>query len=132
MAGAPADSEVTIPATDEEIQLMLYHRVIGNPTDMELSDDDPLRGNPRGASDLSERIQYELGHIEEFHYIFFASDRSMRRQNRSASRQVSRKKYRADDGGDEWEDSDRMMRRGRISSRSPDRARARSSGARSS
>eukprot|EP00959_Pyramimonas_sp_CCMP1952_P228626 4780113-Pyramimonas_sp.AAC.1 len=33
---------------------MLYPRVIGNPTDMELIDDDPLRGNPRDAGDLSE------------------------------------------------------------------------------
>eukprot|EP00959_Pyramimonas_sp_CCMP1952_P151323 3166258-Pyramimonas_sp.AAC.1 len=45
VAGAPADSEATIPATDEEIQLMLYPRVIGNPTTTELSDDGPLRGN---------------------------------------------------------------------------------------
>eukprot|EP00959_Pyramimonas_sp_CCMP1952_P091907 1923806-Pyramimonas_sp.AAC.1 len=61
MAGAPADSESTIPAPDEEIQAMLYPRVTGNPTDMELIDDDLLRGNPRDAGDLSERIQYELG-----------------------------------------------------------------------
>eukprot|EP00959_Pyramimonas_sp_CCMP1952_P039980 836095-Pyramimonas_sp.AAC.1 len=57
MAGSPADSEAIIPATEEEIQLILYPRVLGNPTNTELSDDDPLRGNPRDVSDLSERIQ---------------------------------------------------------------------------
>eukprot|EP00959_Pyramimonas_sp_CCMP1952_P230140 4811681-Pyramimonas_sp.AAC.1 len=56
LAGAPADSEATTPATEEEIQWMLYPRFIGYPTNMELSDDDPLRGNPRDVSDLSERI----------------------------------------------------------------------------
>eukprot|EP00959_Pyramimonas_sp_CCMP1952_P041077 858853-Pyramimonas_sp.AAC.1 len=61
MAGAPADSETIIPATEEEMQLMLYPRVLGKPTNMELSDGDPLRGNPRDVSDLSERIQYGLG-----------------------------------------------------------------------
>eukprot|EP00959_Pyramimonas_sp_CCMP1952_P236141 4935055-Pyramimonas_sp.AAC.1 len=54
MAGTPADSESTTPATDEEMQAMLYPRACGNPTDMELIDDDPLRGNPRDAGDLSE------------------------------------------------------------------------------
>eukprot|EP00959_Pyramimonas_sp_CCMP1952_P293326 6134715-Pyramimonas_sp.AAC.1 len=47
MAGAPAESEAIIPATQVEMQLMLYLRVIGNPTNMELSDDGHLRGNPR-------------------------------------------------------------------------------------
>eukprot|EP00959_Pyramimonas_sp_CCMP1952_P147778 3092869-Pyramimonas_sp.AAC.1 len=56
----------------------------------------------------------------------------MSRQQRSASRRVWRKKYRPGDEDDEWEDSDRMISRGRIPGRSPDRARARSSGARSS
>eukprot|EP00959_Pyramimonas_sp_CCMP1952_P060749 1268934-Pyramimonas_sp.AAC.1 len=82
--GAPADSEATIPATDEEIQAMLYPRVIGNPTDMELVDGDPLRGNPRDAGDSSACIQYELGHNEEFQYMSVAPDRSMSRQKRSA------------------------------------------------
>eukprot|EP00959_Pyramimonas_sp_CCMP1952_P199193 4166429-Pyramimonas_sp.AAC.1 len=49
VAGAPADSVSTIPATDEEIHAMLYPRAIGNPTNAELIDDDPLRGNPRDA-----------------------------------------------------------------------------------
>eukprot|EP00959_Pyramimonas_sp_CCMP1952_P311560 6520414-Pyramimonas_sp.AAC.1 len=57
MAGAPADSESTSPATDKEIHAMLYPRVIGNPTNMEVIDDYPRRENPRDASDLSERIQ---------------------------------------------------------------------------
>eukprot|EP00959_Pyramimonas_sp_CCMP1952_P174439 3645584-Pyramimonas_sp.AAC.1 len=72
------------------MQLMLYPRVIGSPTYLELSDGDPLRGSPRDASDLSERIQYELGHREEFQCTFAASDRPMGRRQRSASRQVRR------------------------------------------
>eukprot|EP00959_Pyramimonas_sp_CCMP1952_P065817 1374160-Pyramimonas_sp.AAC.1 len=88
MAGAPADSEATVPA---EIQLMLYPRVIGNPTNMELSDDDPWWGSPRDVCDLSERIQYELGHIEGIQCALVASGRSMSRQGRSASRQFWRR-----------------------------------------
>eukprot|EP00959_Pyramimonas_sp_CCMP1952_P038049 796240-Pyramimonas_sp.AAC.1 len=38
MAGAPADLESTIPATDEEIYAMLYPRAIGHPTNVELID----------------------------------------------------------------------------------------------
>eukprot|EP00959_Pyramimonas_sp_CCMP1952_P255930 5345609-Pyramimonas_sp.AAC.1 len=57
----------------------------------------------------------------------------MSRQKRSTSRPVWRgENYRDDDEDEEREDSDCMMRRGRVPSRSPDRARARSSGARSS
>eukprot|EP00959_Pyramimonas_sp_CCMP1952_P229189 4792071-Pyramimonas_sp.AAC.1 len=51
MAAPPVDSEATAPATEEEVQWMLYPRVIGNPTNMKLSDDDPLRGKPRDAGD---------------------------------------------------------------------------------
>eukprot|EP00959_Pyramimonas_sp_CCMP1952_P315884 6611453-Pyramimonas_sp.AAC.1 len=79
MAEAPADTEVTILATDEEIQAMLYPRATGNPTDMELGDDDPLRGNLRCAGDLSERVHYEFGHNEEFQHTSVASDRPMSR-----------------------------------------------------
>eukprot|EP00959_Pyramimonas_sp_CCMP1952_P077591 1621859-Pyramimonas_sp.AAC.1 len=82
------------------MQLMLYPRVIGRPADMELSDDDPLRENPRDASYLSERIQCEPGHNAEIQYTFVASDRPMSRQKRSASRQTWRKKYRDDDEGE--------------------------------
>eukprot|EP00959_Pyramimonas_sp_CCMP1952_P404762 8482970-Pyramimonas_sp.AAC.1 len=64
---------------------------------MELSDDDDLRGNPRDVLDLSARIQYELGHNGGFQYTLVASDRSMSRQERSASRQFWGRKYRADD-----------------------------------
>eukprot|EP00959_Pyramimonas_sp_CCMP1952_P132887 2778306-Pyramimonas_sp.AAC.1 len=71
---------------------------------MEWSDDDPLRGSPRDVSDLSERIQHELGHGEGFQCTFVASDRSMSRQERSAGRQSWRRKYRADDDAEEWED----------------------------
>eukprot|EP00959_Pyramimonas_sp_CCMP1952_P040316 843282-Pyramimonas_sp.AAC.1 len=56
MAGAPADSEATIAATEEDMQRVLYLRSIGSPTKMELSGDDPLRGKPPDVSDLSERI----------------------------------------------------------------------------
>eukprot|EP00959_Pyramimonas_sp_CCMP1952_P451887 9461348-Pyramimonas_sp.AAC.1 len=35
MAGAPADSDSTILATEEEVHVMLYPRVIGNPTNAE-------------------------------------------------------------------------------------------------
>eukprot|EP00959_Pyramimonas_sp_CCMP1952_P088023 1841829-Pyramimonas_sp.AAC.1 len=91
MAGVPADSEAIIPATEEEVQLMLYPRVMGNPANVELSDDAPLRGNPRGVRDLPERNQYVLGHHDGFHCTFVASGRSMSRQGRSASRQVWRR-----------------------------------------
>eukprot|EP00959_Pyramimonas_sp_CCMP1952_P396029 8297847-Pyramimonas_sp.AAC.1 len=47
LAGAPADSEATFPATEEEAQMMLHPQVIGNPTNMESNDDDLLRENPR-------------------------------------------------------------------------------------
>eukprot|EP00959_Pyramimonas_sp_CCMP1952_P395388 8284816-Pyramimonas_sp.AAC.1 len=76
MAGAVADSDSTTPATDEEAPAILHPRVIGNPTNTESIDDDPLRGNSRDAGDLSERVQYELGHSEEFQYTSGASDRS--------------------------------------------------------
>eukprot|EP00959_Pyramimonas_sp_CCMP1952_P370921 7768295-Pyramimonas_sp.AAC.1 len=132
MAGALADIEVIISATDEEIQLVLYARLIGTPTNMELSDDDPVRGNPRDASDLSERIQCELGHNERFPCAFVASDRSMGRQRRSVSRQVKKKKYCDDDDDEDLATDGRLERRGRIPSRSPNRARERSSCARSS
>eukprot|EP00959_Pyramimonas_sp_CCMP1952_P448878 9399390-Pyramimonas_sp.AAC.1 len=65
---------------------MLHPRVIGNPADIGLIDDDPLRGRPRDAGELSESIQYELGHNEEFQSTFVASDRSMSRQKRPTSR----------------------------------------------
>eukprot|EP00959_Pyramimonas_sp_CCMP1952_P041658 871458-Pyramimonas_sp.AAC.1 len=87
MAGAPADSEATFLATEEGKQLMLYPWVIGNPTDMDLSDDDPVWGNPRDVSDLSDSIQCGPGHSDGFRRAFAASDRSMSRQERSASRQ---------------------------------------------
>eukprot|EP00959_Pyramimonas_sp_CCMP1952_P431522 9037425-Pyramimonas_sp.AAC.1 len=61
MAGAPADSDSTILATGEEDHAVPYPRVIENPTDTESIDDDLLRGSPRDAGDLSERIQYEVG-----------------------------------------------------------------------
>eukprot|EP00959_Pyramimonas_sp_CCMP1952_P320489 6706698-Pyramimonas_sp.AAC.1 len=51
MAGAPADSEATTPAREEEIQLTFYPRAFDNPTNMELSDDGPVRGSPRDAGD---------------------------------------------------------------------------------
>eukprot|EP00959_Pyramimonas_sp_CCMP1952_P162102 3389258-Pyramimonas_sp.AAC.1 len=70
MAGAPADSEAIVPAVTGGIQLMLHPRIIGNPTNMELSDDGPSRGNPRDVSDLSERVQYELGRNEELQCTF--------------------------------------------------------------
>eukprot|EP00959_Pyramimonas_sp_CCMP1952_P298213 6237601-Pyramimonas_sp.AAC.1 len=73
MAGAPANSEATISATDEEIQLMLHPRVIGNPTNMEWSDEGLLRGSPRDVRYVSERIQYEPGHDEDFRRTFVAS-----------------------------------------------------------
>eukprot|EP00959_Pyramimonas_sp_CCMP1952_P174039 3636433-Pyramimonas_sp.AAC.1 len=82
MAGAPADSEVTISATDEEIQLMLY----------------PRRGNPRDASDLFEHVQCEFGHDKAFQYIFVVADRSMSLQKPSASRGIWKKEHRDDDG----------------------------------
>eukprot|EP00959_Pyramimonas_sp_CCMP1952_P004811 100950-Pyramimonas_sp.AAC.1 len=124
IAGTPADSEATILATEDEIQLMLYPRVIGKPTNMELSDGDPLRGNPRDVRDLSGRIQYELGRGEGFQRAFAASDLSMSRQGRSASRQSWRRKYCADDDDEGWGDDARLARRGRARSGSPDRARA--------
>eukprot|EP00959_Pyramimonas_sp_CCMP1952_P290402 6074075-Pyramimonas_sp.AAC.1 len=130
MAGAPSDSEATIPAIEEEMQLMHYPRAIGNPTNMDLTDDDHLRENPRDVGNLSARIQYELGHNEGFQCKFAASGRSMSRQGRSASRRFWRRKYRADDDDEEWEDDARLARRGRTPGRSPNRARARSSGAR--
>eukprot|EP00959_Pyramimonas_sp_CCMP1952_P023413 492121-Pyramimonas_sp.AAC.1 len=74
MAGTPADSDSTTPATDEDAHAILYPEVIGSPTNTESIDDDPLRGNPRDAGDLSERIQYELGHNEEFQHTSVASD----------------------------------------------------------
>eukprot|EP00959_Pyramimonas_sp_CCMP1952_P192434 4023629-Pyramimonas_sp.AAC.1 len=61
-----------------------------------------------------------------------ASDRSTSRQERSARRQVWGKRYSADDDDGEWEDDARLARRGRFPSRSPNRARARLSGVRSS
>eukprot|EP00959_Pyramimonas_sp_CCMP1952_P210581 4406680-Pyramimonas_sp.AAC.1 len=61
MTGAPADSDATTTATEEELQLAPQPQAIGNPTRRETCDDDPLRGNPRDASDLSERFQCELG-----------------------------------------------------------------------
>eukprot|EP00959_Pyramimonas_sp_CCMP1952_P241503 5047417-Pyramimonas_sp.AAC.1 len=67
---------------------------------MEVSGDDPLRGDPRDVSDLSDRIQYVLGRDEGFQHAFAASDRSASRQERSASRRPWRRKYRAD-GDDE-------------------------------
>eukprot|EP00959_Pyramimonas_sp_CCMP1952_P116024 2425565-Pyramimonas_sp.AAC.1 len=99
---------------------------------MELSDDDHLRGSPRDASDLSERLQCELGHNEGMPHRVVASDRSMSRQERPTSRQVWRERYNAVDDDKEWEDDARLARRGRFPSRSSNRARARSSGARSS
>eukprot|EP00959_Pyramimonas_sp_CCMP1952_P297526 6224360-Pyramimonas_sp.AAC.1 len=78
---------------------------------MELSDDDPLRGNPRDAGDLSERIQRKLGHVEGLQYTFVASDRSLSCQERSASRQAWRRTYRADDDDEHWEDDARLGRR---------------------
>eukprot|EP00959_Pyramimonas_sp_CCMP1952_P338839 7096060-Pyramimonas_sp.AAC.1 len=68
MAGAPANSEAIIPAAEEEMPLMLHLQVIGNPIDRELCDDDPPRGNPRNAGDVSERIQCELEHNEGHHF----------------------------------------------------------------
>eukprot|EP00959_Pyramimonas_sp_CCMP1952_P141321 2957980-Pyramimonas_sp.AAC.1 len=65
---------------------MLYPRVIGHLTNAESIDDDPLRGSPRDAGDLSERIQYELGHNEEFQYTSVASDRSASNPGRPNSR----------------------------------------------
>eukprot|EP00959_Pyramimonas_sp_CCMP1952_P256012 5347421-Pyramimonas_sp.AAC.1 len=107
MAGAPADSESTILATDEEIHAMFYPRVIGKPTDMEIIDGDPLRGNPRDAGDLSERMQYELGHNEEFQCALSAPDRSASRQNRSPSRHAwGKRNYRDDDEDDERREND--------------------------
>eukprot|EP00959_Pyramimonas_sp_CCMP1952_P389610 8164322-Pyramimonas_sp.AAC.1 len=47
MAGAPADSESTIPAAGEEMQAMPYPRAMGNPTG--IVDGDLLRRNPRDA-----------------------------------------------------------------------------------
>eukprot|EP00959_Pyramimonas_sp_CCMP1952_P212918 4455295-Pyramimonas_sp.AAC.1 len=91
---------------------------------MELSDDDPVLGNPRDVSDLSEFVQYGLGHDERFQRAFVASGRSMSRQERSASRLSWRRKHRADDGGEGWGDDARLVRRGRARSGSPDRARA--------
>eukprot|EP00959_Pyramimonas_sp_CCMP1952_P028235 592542-Pyramimonas_sp.AAC.1 len=112
MAGAPADSESTTSAADEEIHAMLYPRVIGNPTYMELIDDDPLRGSARDAGDLSERFQYEPRHNEELQCTLVASDRYMSSQGRSPSRPDRRKNdYRDDDEDEKREDSDRMIRR---------------------
>eukprot|EP00959_Pyramimonas_sp_CCMP1952_P045670 954237-Pyramimonas_sp.AAC.1 len=79
IAGGPADSEATILAAEEEIQLMPYLRVIGNPTNMGLNDDDLSRGNPQDVGDLPERTQYEFGHNAGMQYTFVASDRSMGR-----------------------------------------------------
>eukprot|EP00959_Pyramimonas_sp_CCMP1952_P209068 4373309-Pyramimonas_sp.AAC.1 len=79
---------------------------------MELSDDDPLRGNPRDAGDLPGRIQCNLGHDKGLQNTFAVSDRSLGRQGRSASRQAWRRKYRADDDDEEWEDDARLARRG--------------------
>eukprot|EP00959_Pyramimonas_sp_CCMP1952_P129187 2701412-Pyramimonas_sp.AAC.1 len=49
MAGASADSEATIPATDEDIQMMLNPQVIGNPM--------ILCEEAREVLTLSERMQ---------------------------------------------------------------------------
>eukprot|EP00959_Pyramimonas_sp_CCMP1952_P062546 1307916-Pyramimonas_sp.AAC.1 len=64
---------------------------------MELNDGGPLRGNPRDVSDLSARIQYGRGRDEGFQRALAAPDRSMSRQERSASRQPWGRTYRADD-----------------------------------
>eukprot|EP00959_Pyramimonas_sp_CCMP1952_P363368 7609162-Pyramimonas_sp.AAC.1 len=63
--GHPWTHILPFVSQDEEMHAMLYHRAIGNPTNAEVIDDDPLRGSPRDAGDLSERVQYELGHNEE-------------------------------------------------------------------
>eukprot|EP00959_Pyramimonas_sp_CCMP1952_P126346 2642643-Pyramimonas_sp.AAC.1 len=132
MAGAPADSDSTIPATDEEVHAMLYPRAIGNQTNAESVDDDPLRGSPRDAGDLSERIQSELGYNAEFQYTSVAPDRSSGSPRRLPSRLplIMKKKYHDDpclspmDDEDDLGYDDRMVRRGRAPSPSPDRVRA--------
>eukprot|EP00959_Pyramimonas_sp_CCMP1952_P089705 1876835-Pyramimonas_sp.AAC.1 len=65
MAGAPAHSagcepgssdDGATPATGEGgLQMSLRPQVIGGPACRATGDDDPLRGNPRDAGDLSER-----------------------------------------------------------------------------
>eukprot|EP00959_Pyramimonas_sp_CCMP1952_P436663 9143500-Pyramimonas_sp.AAC.1 len=64
--GRPRIQKLPFPATDEEVQLVLCPRATGNPTDMELCDDDSLRGSPRDASAFSGRVQCELSPNEEF------------------------------------------------------------------
>eukprot|EP00959_Pyramimonas_sp_CCMP1952_P293657 6141579-Pyramimonas_sp.AAC.1 len=97
MAGAPADSEATIPATEEEMQMMLHPQVVGNPINIEPSGDDPWRGSPRDAGDLSERTQCELEHSEDHHLTVVASGRSPSRHGRSAGRQDWRRTSRSED-----------------------------------
>eukprot|EP00959_Pyramimonas_sp_CCMP1952_P246988 5162140-Pyramimonas_sp.AAC.1 len=70
----PGECGFGMAGADEDTHAMLYPRVIGNPTNTELIDGDPLRGSPRDAGDLSERVQYELGHCEEFQCTCVASD----------------------------------------------------------
>eukprot|EP00959_Pyramimonas_sp_CCMP1952_P367522 7697992-Pyramimonas_sp.AAC.1 len=90
MAGAPADSDATMPASEEELQLAFQPQVIGGPAREEPYDDEPMRGSPRGTGDFSERIQCELGRNEGSHFAFVLRDRS-------SIRLPWRRVYRADD-----------------------------------
>eukprot|EP00959_Pyramimonas_sp_CCMP1952_P076016 1588532-Pyramimonas_sp.AAC.1 len=79
------------------LHAVLYPRAVEDPTNVELIDGNPLRGNPRDAGDLSGRIQYELGYTEECQCTFVASDRSASRQRRSPSRlPLMRRSYHGD------------------------------------
>eukprot|EP00959_Pyramimonas_sp_CCMP1952_P426741 8937705-Pyramimonas_sp.AAC.1 len=108
MAGAPADSEAASPATEKEVQMMLYLQIIGNPTKMESYDNDHLRETRETLATIQNAFST---HLDMMKISFVAMRRSPGRQKRSTSRHVWRRVNRPDDDEDGCGAEERRMQR---------------------